>query len=80
MCYEISFKIIFFGKLNGFSKSYDRWEFYESHLLGLPTQIVVLSCDVIDALSFVYGEFKLLVLGGNGGVIDAFTLKVYSTL
>ena len=64
-----------FGKFDGFSESYDAREVYESHFLGLPTQIIVCSGDVIDSVSFVYGEFELPVLGGNGGGKHAFSLK-----
>lgn len=65
----------FFGKMDGFSEPYDAREVYESHLLGMPTQIVICSGDVIDSVSFVYGEFELPVLGGNGGGRHAFPLK-----
>lgn len=64
-----------FGKSDAFSKPYDAGEVYESHLLDMPTQIIVRSGEVIDAVSFVYGEFELPVLGGNGGGMHAFPLK-----
>jgi len=64
-----------FGKFDAFSGSYDAREVYESHLLGLPTQIVICSGDVIDSVSFIYGEFELPVLGGNGGGKHVFSLR-----
>ena len=64
-----------FGKSDGFSEVYDGKEVYESHLLGLPTQIVVRNGDVIDSVSFAYGEFELPALGGDGGGKHVFSLK-----
>lgn len=68
-------KSVAYGKFDAFSKAYDGKEVYESHLLGLPTQIVIRNGEVIDAVSFVYGEFELPVLGGGGGGKHVFSLK-----